>query len=843
MARFTSSIIGLMTAPGSLTGSLVSFSSSFMASDSEVELVTAQTADGAEVGGNVETGLTSPSSPAAPAAAADAEDLESRVADDMAAIVDRIAASEFPMVLPQQQTSLNEDDASHILQFVQKSEAVKIQSFMHEKYRLFRSDAIVDVKKSEAVIHAEWARECYYPLLKQFSEERARAVNDVLYDALYPLLDAAIVSSDSLVKLRETLGRIPQEKVASWTEYLDAQWSATLSLFPRSLRQDENAMRRTWLSHECLALANSFHAEVTKSKWTFSPEIPVHQFPNETARAVASSLYDQVQENHVARIEDAVDTAYGLLTSKLPSFASTGIDSEIRKHFLLEQYCEIIRCVLSEAPTEVFEFVPEISAMDFPTEAEQRKASDIFAQVKKIHVLEIEAAVESAYSSVEEKLPVYMRAGVTASLRREMLLTRYLDIISSIVNKDCGGSSFTFAPLVAVSDISDPIKRQSAEELVERVKQEHIKGIDALVQQRLNSALENVPETIRQKFGEQITKNWMLEKYFDVVAEVVSGTKCHAAADIAAPSEISSENISSVSSNRTHSDAFTGSGIFASPKKRSRGAAIAAGPAVLTSKSVCQVHEEEHFTSDAICVKGVLLHFPEEPRWVKTTDKKTRQEIDIPVMNLLLADGSSPLQIELWRGSAEQAHRDIREWSTSNDESLFVEIRHAWARLITEDSRNSMPRMRRLVSSSRTIVARISHDDFQASGYATLPLSPSLYTSDFNVLTTAVPFIVSIAGVVTSVEDERPSESGNPMKSFKLQDDSGRYVLCTALGRHVDNQCLVDNNFIVMYLVKGAAGRNRNVGQLWIYDDSHLVFLSTRPLVGPARVCMELRQG
>ena len=96
---------------------------------------------------------------------------------------------------------------------------------------------------------------------------------------------------------------------------------------------------------------------------------------------------------------------------------------------------------------------------------------------------------------------------------------------------------------------------------------------------------------------------------------------------------------------------------------------------------------------------------------------------------------------------------------------------------------------------------------------------------------------------MTSVEDERPSESGNPMKSFKLQDDSGRYVLCTALGRHVDNQCLVDNNFIVMYLVKGAAGRNGNVGQLWIYDVSHLVFLSARPLVGPARVCMELRQG
>ena len=88
---------------------------------------------------------------------------------------------------------------------------------------------------------------------------------------------------------------------------------------------------------------------------------------------------------------------------------------------------------------------------------------------------------------------------------------------------------------------------------------------------------------------------------------------------------------------------------------------------------------------------------------------------------------------------------------------------------------------------------------------------------------------------------ERSSESGTPMKSFRLQNDVGRYVHCTVLGRHVDNSAIMAGNCVVVYFAKAAAGRGGNPGQLWLYEDSHVVFLSKRAALPPARMLLELR--
>ena len=64
---------------------------------------------------------------------------------------------------------------------------------------------------------------------------------------------------------------------------------------------------------------------------------------------------------------------------------------------------------------------------------------------------------------------------------------------------------------------------------------------------------------------------------------------------------------------------------------------------------------------------------------------------------------------------------------------------------------------------------------------------------------------------------------------------------CVALGRHVDNDCLADLNEVVLYFATAKAGLNSGAGQLWMYDDSHIVLVGNRYRMPPANICMDLR--
>ena len=62
---------------------------------------------------------------------------------------------------------MNEEDASHVLTYVQKTETVKIQSFIEEEYKKYRRSAIVASNSNEALIRAEWSRDHYYVCFRQ----------------------------------------------------------------------------------------------------------------------------------------------------------------------------------------------------------------------------------------------------------------------------------------------------------------------------------------------------------------------------------------------------------------------------------------------------------------------------------------------------------------------------------------------------------------------------------------------------------------------------------------------------------------------------------------------------
>ena len=101
---------------------------------------------------------------------------------------------------------------------------------------------------------------------------------------------------------------------------------------------------------------------------------------------------------------------------------------------------------------------------------------------------------------------------------------------------------------------------------------------------------------------------------------------------------------------------------------------------------------------------------------------------------------------------------------------------------------------------------------------------------------------MSVAGVIGSCVEERTTQNGRSLRGFQLHDQSGRYVLCAALGRHASNPSLKDGNEVVLYFAQASPPTSANVpGQLWLYDEGHMVVLQEKRSFPPARNIIELR--
>ena len=102
-------------------------------------------------------------------------------------------------------------------------------------------------------------------------------------------------------------------------------------------------------------------------------------------------------------------------------------------------------------------------------------------------------------------------------------------------------------------------------------------------------------------------------------------------------------------------------------------------------------------------------------------------------------------------------------------------------------------------------------------------VSASLYVSDFTRLARPTPFRINVHGIVSNVAREVISRNDNHMKAFTVQDANGMWVRCLALGHHVDNPALVQGNEVVVFFITALGGLGRRSGQLWLYDDAHIM--------------------
>ena len=142
---------------------------------------------------------------------------------------------------------------------------------------------------------------------------------------------------------------------------------------------------------------------------------------------------------------------------------------------------------------------------------------------------------------------------------------------------------------------------------------------------------------------------------------------------------------------------------------------------------------------------------------------------------------------------------------------------------------------RRLGGTEYTKITRISQSHLSSTCDNSQRPCSEVWVSDLSLLEVAPPFVASIKGIVSSIGVEGESQAGIPMLPFKIHDSQQRYVECMACGRHGAIPLLQEGFEIALYFVRAKAGSGGADGQLFVYDDAHLVLLRRDCIVPPRK--------
>ena len=122
---------------------------------------------------------------------------------------------------------------------------------------------------------------------------------------------------------------------------------------------------------------------------------------------------------------------------------------------------------------------------------------------------------------------------------------------------------------------------------------------------------------------------------------------------------------------------------------------------------------------------------------------------------------------------------------------------------MSSKNRACYPTCNKMVATEKTVCELLTSSSLPSvNPRSNLTLDRNLMLSDFGSLRKALPFIANIRGVVATTEPESESQSGVPMKSFKVHDNSGQYLHCMMFGRHVANELIVVGNDVAIFLAQ-----------------------------------------
>ena len=563
---------------------------------------------------------------------------------------------------------------------------------------------------------------------------------------------------------KDVLQWVTEGNVVQAQSFLDARYDKHRRDLPCIIKDSERLCRARWDRDFYYVLLEEFQA----SHWDRS-----------ILRSAVTSAVGRLNlaENDLARLDNMLQAISFCRAESFCEYVQSRLEEQRRDGEHLEgNDVEEDACVWfgKNWVKIVAEFIWTPRALKVPLYPEELDCMEDVdtARVEQRHVVRIEKAVEEACSGATEQLPMFARASFRRTGFRDFLRDRYYSIVGKVVAEGnvsvlagagSGEESFVFTPAVNAETCEQAKERREA--IASPASPGQRRAISPAVQSMLQFPSDTTVDP------------------------------------------------------------------FCSPKRRRvQGDSIQTEGSSVSFRSVEQLHTQASGRKTAFGLDAYLLHVPEEVRWTevpvrtpksagKDARSKAAEKETVPVVTALLADRSGAIRIDFWRKAAEEYVRKCRQWLQDSDVPVLVRVE---CFQVSPENRSAECPMHKLHSVDGTTLCRVDTSVQESVCNTSIGVSSSLYVSDFTKLTRRPPFCINLHGIVTTVEAEVLSLNDNPMKAFCLQDGTGRWVRCTAHGRHVDNPALAKGNEVVLFFSTALAGLGSKAGQVWVYDDAHI---------------------
>lgn len=553
---------------------------------------------------------------------------------------------------------------------------------------------------------------------------------------------------------------------------------------------------------------------------------------SEEKRLVLERMLQCLKSAEVENLVCYIQQSWAKFWESLPEFARIS-EGEMQASWLIEKGEDILTGFLEVRRSNEFVFVPELPVANIVSASDREEAALLVAKVRLSDVCKVEEAVSAAYEEAMCGIPAWMRTSHETDMRRQFLEGHYFSIIRGVVGAPIL-DEFCFKPLVSVEALLTEELREEARVILRTVKEQHVPLIDTALSDAFEAITQSVSFELSPALKESMWDSFIKSEYYRIVKEITSssGDSCSLVTRaVSRPLAVVGAGVGS-SGGGDGPAAFRGtslaeSSMLVSPKRRR----VVRAPSDSVVSDITpqyvtlgEVHSLAPQVYESHIFEAYLLYWPDATKFVEVKDRRTQEVVSTPVMNCLLADGDGAVVLDLWRTLATESLANFEAWSTDTQQPILVEVKSFVVKLypqralcpLRKISATERSQIRRLETGSRSSVRDLR-------GAAP---SPSLFIKDMSLLQESGPYVVNVCGVVHSILEERVSQNGNSMRSFQLSDSSGKTIMCTALGRHVDNTNIRQASEIVVFFAAALKPTSGNGAvQLWLYDESHLVLL------------------
>ena len=606
------------------------------------------------------------------------------------------------------------------------------------------------------------------------------------------------------------------------------------------LEGPEAVIRAKW-ARECYYVHLADFQAKSKGSWqvvadAFTPIFPLEAVPCEKRSAVVTLL----REVGDLRAQDCVafvTAEWDKLWASLPPVARC-FAANMQRNWLTAEFENLLKTFIASVDVPTYCFEPELSTQALPFGTVRDEADKLVESVQPEQAVHIIQEVEAAVEIAKEAVPAFLRVGLGEQFRELFLKEHYFNIVRRVVEtRTVVSAEFEFLPAVAVEVLDSEEARLHAIAVLRNVRQVNVRQIAEAVESQFESFLASLPAFMRNEMSSISKDLWMRKNYYSIVETVVSEPPTPSKQE-PAPLTPLTEGVA----KRIHASVAM---IESPPSRnvRSRDYNSTALPTEASYISVAEIYQNNS-QSDAYMLEAFLLYSPDEPRYVNVRDKKSGELELVPVATCVLADREGPVLVDLWRSVATSTLSLFQRWSeeaaSSSSGPVLIEVKYFQTK---PESRKTLVPTRKIATSERTEIIRLrAGTQRTVTDMSMSTPMEALYTRDLTRLQQTTPFVVNVAGIVGSCEEERMSQSGRSMRNFELYDPTGKYVACRVLGRHASNQNIEDGNEVILYFAQATTPTSANMpGVLWLYDESHIVLIRKNCRVPASRGAIELR--